>query len=72
MGEENSDREVLLSRRAILQGYRLMKSPGNDPDEDGNGGYMLVDDDTKLVVCGVGSSSYTADLDEIEQLLDEG
>ena len=66
------EREIQLTRRALLQGYRLDKAPADDPLDDGRGGYMLVDDDTQMVACGAGPKSYTADLDEIEQYLDEG
>ena len=70
MPDEN-DREIELTRRAALKGYRLMKAPDDHDPQPGHGGYLLVDDDTNVVACGTSSSVYSADLDEVLRYLDE-
>lgn len=62
--------ENRLRRTAARRGYRLEKSRLRDSRAIGYGGYMLVEIDRNVVVCGSQRYAYSATLDEIEAFLE--
>lgn len=69
MPAENKVRENRLRRTATRRGFRLEKSRGRDPRAPNYGGFMLANM-WNMAVVGAHPSGYSANLDEIEEFLD--